>query len=307
MTAKKQITLRYFNVTYPQLTSFNSLVRRLHGKLSSSAAERMMPINKAESNKADLISDYANINNSQMVAGTMLRIINSKDVPVITDDMLKQNMLKISTINEDAKEWEKTCLDYYFFCLTNEKLIITLDARSGISRFETYINWLLNTNESGDRVEFSPMLDNESITVSDIKKITVNNSYEIPVSGESDGDASLSIQTRIVGITTDIINSLFSETDSLKDMMDSHICSANLVIKFSKPRGMDEDEYKRRTAGAILKPLEDPNSVSFQVKGKKIKGSEILKSEVVEVECEDNGALSEQEVYQKMVQKMRSL
>lgn len=264
----------------------------------------MMPLNKAESNKFDLISDYANVNNGQMVAGTMLRIINSKEVPVITDDMLNQNLLKVSTINVDAKEWEKTCLDYYYFCLTNDKLIVTLDVRSGISRFETYINWLLDTNESGDRVEFGPMMDDESITASDIKKITINNSYDIPVP-ESSANNIPSIKTRIVSITSDIMNSLFSETDSLKDMMDSHICSANLVIKFSKPRGMDAEEYRKKTAGAILKPLEDPNSVSFQVKGKKIKGSEVLKSDVIEVECEDNGAVSEQEVYQMIIQRMR--
>lgn len=66
---------------------------------------------------------------------------------------------------------------------------------------------------------------------------------------------------------------------------------------------MSDDEYRRKTAGAILKPLEDPDSVKFQTKGKKIKGSDVLKTETILVE-DDNGAVSEQEIYQKMVQKM---
>ncbi len=109
----------------------------------------------------------------------------------------------------------------------------------------------------------------------------------------------------MVNLTNDILKNLFSETDTLQELMDANICSANLVIKFSKPRGMDEDEYKRKTAGAILKPMEDTDGVHFTSNGKKISGSQILRTETVEVDCDYNGAISEQEVYQKMIQKLK--
>ena len=101
-----------------------------------------------------------------------------------------------------------------------------------------------------------------------------------------------------------ILKKLFQETDSLKELMNADICSADLVIKFSKPKGMSEDEYKRKTIGALLKPIEDPDTVKLSTKGKKIQGSHVLKTEIVTVDNDDNGAVSEQEIYQKMVQKL---
>ena len=84
----KTITFRYFDVDYAGLTTTSSLVVRLIGKLSSSAAERMMAINKQESDKSDLISEYGNLDKGKMVTGACLRIVNSKEVPIITEDMV---------------------------------------------------------------------------------------------------------------------------------------------------------------------------------------------------------------------------
>ncbi len=75
----KSITIRYFDVDYVGLTSSTSLVGRLVSKLSSTAAERMMIINKQSSDKSDLISDFGNVSNGTMITGTCLRIVNSKD------------------------------------------------------------------------------------------------------------------------------------------------------------------------------------------------------------------------------------
>lgn len=298
----KAITFRYFDVDYNGLTSSSSLVGRLIGKLSSSAAERLMPINKVESDKADLISDFDNVKNGRMIAGTCLRIVNSKDVPIITEDLLKRNQFKVSTINPNANEKEKTCLDYFYFCLSDEKLIVTLDSRNGIGRFETYVNWLLKTNESQETIVFTPTVDEEVISAGDIKKITIGNSFNFEV-GDKVATAD-SFHEKLYSLSGDILNSLFSATDSLHDLLNANICSANLVIKFSKPRSMDKDEYKRKTAGTILKHLDNLEGVSFQAKGKKIKGSTIQKTEIVDVDCDDNGVVSEQAVYQQMIKRM---
>ena len=299
----KSIVFRFFDVDYAGLTSDSTLVGRLIDKLSSVAAERMMPLNKLESDKSDLISDYENINNGQMITGTYLRIVNSKDVPVITEEMLKQKQFKVSKNNLNANEREKTCLDYFFFGLSNTKLIVSLDARSSISRFETYVNWLLKTKETGEMINFTPAVDEERISAADLKKITISNSYDI--TSETESISQVGIKSKMIDLTKEVLEDLFSEADTLKELIEANICSANLVIKFSKPRGMDKDEYKRKTVGAILKPLEDPDGIRFQANGKKISGSQVLKTEVVEVECDDQGVISEQEICQKMVQKLK--
>ena len=298
----KSITFRYFDVDYKSLTASSSLVGRLIAKLSSAASDRMMPLNKVESDKSDLISDFENVGKGTMIAGTCLRIVNSKDVPIITEEMLKQNQFKVSTINPHAKDKEKTCLDYFYFCLSDEKLIVTLDARSGISRFETYVNWLLNTKDTGDSINFTPTVDEEQVSVNDIKKITIDNAFNLDVSEKI--SEKQDIKSKLYSLSGDILNTLFSGTDSFKEMMDANICSANLVIKFSKPKSMDEDEYRRKTTGTILKHLDNPDGIRFQANGKKIKGSQILKTELVEVDCDENGIVSEQAVYQQMIKKM---
>ena len=299
----KTITIRYFDVEYkPGLTCTESLVFRVLSKLSSTASKRLMPVNKQESDRYDLVSNFLNVKNGEMVAGTSLRIVNSKDVPIITEEMLGQTQFTVSSINEQAKEDEKTCLDYFYFCLSDKQLIVTLDSRSGISRFETYLNWLLNTVESGEHIKFTPMVDEETLSVADIKRITIGDSYDLKMG--SDSTEGETVKSKMVNLSNEVFRKLFSDTVSLKDLMDAKICSANLVIRFSKPRGMDEDEYKRKTSGAILKQLEDTNSVRFQTKGKKIAGSQILKIEQIEVDSDDKGAVSENDVYQKIIQKM---
>lgn len=105
--------------------------------------------------------------------------------------MLKQNQFKVSTINPHAKDKEKTCLDFFYFCLSDDKLIVTLDARSGISRFETYVNWLLNTKDTGEVVSFTPTVDEEHISASDIKKITIGNTFNLEVENKSKENESI--------------------------------------------------------------------------------------------------------------------
>lgn len=298
----KTITFRYFDVSYTGLTTNSSIVERLINKLKSSAESRMMPINNNESEKSDLISDFAIVNNRSALAGTSIRIVNSRDTPIITETLLKKDHFQVSSIPIDAKDGDKTCLDYFFFCLSEKKLIVTLDSRSGIGRFETYLNFLLNTAESGEILTFTPSVDEEGISVSDIKKITLNNNSPILKLGES-RSSSGGFSSKLLNLSDDVLKKLFGESDSLKEIMTSNICSAELVIKFSRPRNMTQEEYKRKTIGAILKPLDDPDSIKFQTNGKKIKGSTVLKIEQVQIK-DDNGIVLETDVYKKMMTRM---
>ncbi|MBO5919673.1 MAG: hypothetical protein J6Q34_04200 [Bacteroidales bacterium] len=300
----KNITFRYFTVDYTAgLTSSDSLVMRLIGKLNSSASDRLMPINKQESDKSDLISDFYNVGKGKMITGTCLRIVNSKEVPIITEEMLKQEQFKVSTINPNAKEKEKTCLDYFFFCLSNDQLIVTLDQRISISRFETYLNWLLNTKETGEIISFAPVIDAEKIAVSDIKSIKFNTTHDLIQSNDVISE-DLGIKSRLITVTQDLLKQILSNTDTLEELMNENICSADLVVKFSRPRKMTKEAYREKTAGLLLKSLDNQDCITFQAKDKKVKGSAVLKTEAVDVDCDDNGAISEQSVYQELIKRM---
>ena len=300
----KNITFRYFTVDYAAgLTSSDSLVTRLIGKLTSSASERLMPINKHESDKSDLISDFSNVGKGKMITGTCLRIVNSREVPIITEEMLKQEQFKVSSINPNAKDKEKTCLDYFYFGLSDKHLIVTLDQRTSINRFETYLNWLLNAKETGEIISFTPVIDEEKISVSDIKNIRFNSTHDLVMGGDIE-PGEVGIKSKLINVTTELLKQILSDTDNLQDLMNENICSADLVVKFSKPRKMSKDEYMQKTAGLILKSLEDQDSITFNAKDKKVRGSKVLKTEQVDVDCDDNGAVSEQAVYQEMIKRL---
>lgn len=302
----KTITLRYFDVNHTDrlTTPSTTLVNRIIKRLSSAASNRMMPINKKSSDKHDLISNYLNFDSGKAIAGTYIRITDSKDVPIIKKEILDQQQFSISSINENASDDEKTCLDYFYFCLTDKHLIITLDGRSSIARFETYINWLLSTAETGEDISFIPIVDESKLSIADIKQITVGSSYNFTISNDKE-ENNISYRSKVFGVASDIIKEFFSDTPDFDDLMKSNICSADLVIKFSKPRIMSKEEYLKKTAGVILKPLEDPDGIKFASKGKKISGSQVLKSEDVEVDSDNNGALSEQNVYLTMFRKIQ--
>lgn len=297
----KPITLRFFDVSYAGLTS--SIVSRILGKLSSAASDRLMPVNKNASDKYDLISNYMNIGNKTFVAGTCLRITNSKGVPVIKTEVLNQSQFSISAFNENASDDEKTCLDYFYFCMSDRHLILTVDGKCNNKRFETYINWLLNTAESGETIDFTPVIDETQLSLADIQKITIGDSYNLHLKDNSDSD----VKSTVVSVAGDVLKKIFSDSPNLDELMNSNICSADLVIKFSKPRSMSKEEYIRKTAGAILKPMEDPDGIKFASKGKKVSGTQALRTEVIEVDCDSNGAPSEQNIYQTMLKKIREL
>lgn len=298
----KKITLRYFNVNSSAFTLSESLVRRLKSKLDSSASSRMMTLNRQASDKSDVISDFLTVLNDNIIAGTYLRIANSADVPIVTEEMLGMNQFKVSTINKNANKDERTCLDYFYFCLSDSRLIVTLDSRSTISRFETYINWLLNTKDSGEIISFTPEINQDTISVSDLKKITINTNSSVLTDGNN--PAGEINESSVISITKNVLRKLFSDTDSLEELIEDNICSAKLVINFSKPKSMSVEDYKLKTMGASLKQIEDPENIKIQTNGKKLKGSDVLKTEIVDVE-DDGGAISEQEIYQKMIQKIR--
>lgn len=210
----KKITLRYCFVNSSAFTLKDSLAHRLKSKLASSASSRMMPLNKQASGKSDVISDFLTVsNNEKIIAGTYLRIANSADVPIVTEEMLRKNQFKVSTINKSANKDEKTCLDYFYFCLSDSRLIVTLDSRSTISRFETYVNWLLNTKDSGEIISFTPAINQDTISVADLKKITINTNSSVLAAG--DNPVGETNESSVISITKNALRKLFSDADSL--------------------------------------------------------------------------------------------
>ncbi len=92
-----------------------------------------------------------------------------------------------------------------------------------------------------------------------------------------------------------------SDSEQLNDMMLSQMISAELLIKFKKPRRMTDDEYSR-ALGAYLKPVSDLDNVSFKRKDNKteVKGKDLLLTKSVSIETTQSGKLVEHHLLQEM-------
>ncbi|HCM5308957.1 TPA: hypothetical protein N3N85_005401, partial [Klebsiella pneumoniae] len=111
--------------------------------------------------------------------------------------------------------------------------------------------------------------------LSDLKAIVVKDPE--PISSESlsghnssktpediQSQKSISLSKKVI----DIIRNSMSDTEQLNDIALSQMISAELLIKFKKPRKMTDDEYER-VLGAYLKPVSDLDNVSFKRKDNK--------------------------------------
>ena len=107
-----------------------------------------------------------------------------------------------------------------------------------------------------------------------------------------------------IKLTTSVINAIKAVMPSLpnlKEIVDNQIVSAELLIKFNKPRSMDEEDYAR-ILGATLKPVSDLDNIVFKRKDgrRDVKGKDLLKIKNVLIDVTESGKLVDQKVFQEM-------
>jgi hypothetical protein len=293
----KRIMLRAFCIKNDKITQANSgLLDTLSEKLTESAAnDRLMRLNPEDvKREEDLISDF-NVNGHNFVSGVMLRLAHAEDVPNIPEEYLTRE--KIPLVELDSIEAGSSIIykEHYYFLLDNDFVITNLLSNITITRFQTYINWLLKKERGPNFYEFTPMVVKQpGIKISEINKITVKDLSVASADEQAVGQKKFSL-------SLDSFTNLLSDVDSLDDMVKNNIISAELLIKFTKPRKMSDEDYQK-IMGAYMKPISDSDNISFSTKrgGPKIKGSDVLKIKPVNVDLTETGKISEPHLYQEM-------
>ena len=155
-----------------------------------------------------------------------------------------------------------------------------------IGVFETYINWLLKSeNYQLDPIIVAP----PDTKLSDLEAITFGSS-----SASSTRDvASQGWTVKIKNMAKDMVYSLLKDSVDAKDLELQNLIEAKLLLKFKKPKNMTEEDYQKKF-GAIIKTVNDGDDISFTNKdGKKIKGSEIEWSKVENIRIDEEGNIEE--------------
>lgn len=301
MNKFKPIKLRAFRVSNAVIDKKNSgLLNILSETLNGTVAkDRTMLLNvDDETKEQDLFSDY-NYRENTSIAGTVLRIASGNDIPNIPDDYLYKEKI---TINElDSLDLPSTTIykNHYYFLLNDSFLITNLTGNTTIKRFEVYVNWFLENVRKDQIFEFSPCTKTIPKTkLSDLKSIAFKNNVVGPTFNEN--KESDFMKSKLSKLSGDFMRFFVNDVSKLEKLKEAQIISAELYIKFSKPKKMKREEYENIT-GALLKPIADSDDVEFTTtNGIKMKGSEMLRTKMVKIEMTENGKISEPHLFLEM-------
>jgi hypothetical protein len=295
----KPIKLRSFRIENNEITqSISGLLATLMDKLEGSKAEiRRMQLNSEDLKKEeDLISDF-NFNNQNFLSGVILRICHAEETPNIPDDFLQKEKIPIDKLEKIELSSSIIYKEHYYFLLNNEFLITNLQSNIPIKRLQVYLNWLLEKERGKVLYEFTPLISkNIETKLSDISKIVVKDNTVNFTESETKKETG----HKKFFIPLNVLRELINDTKSLNQIIENNIVSAELLIKFSKPRKMTSQDYKK-IMGAYLKPISDLDDVSFSTRRNGIiKGGEVLRIKTVDIELTETKMINEQQLYQEM-------
>lgn len=300
---KKKITLQAYDIENEEIgRAYCDLQEQLRKKLSAGeiADARRMKLN-ADSPEEDLLSDYALA--EQYVFGVMWRISPAKEVPSIPEGLFKNQTIQIGEIQDNEEKVSLVRKDYYYFALNNHFLVTNLP-KSRIKSLQTYLNWLLTAFRGDKLYQFTPKVKAPTDTrLSEIRNIV----FTDPTKKAKKDKPREENAFKVFNFAEDFLKNIVQEIPDLQQLLDKKILSAQLLVKFTKPRKMEEEDYEK-LLGAYMKPIGDDEGVTFKLKnGKSIKGTNILRTKDVEIEMIDEVRISEKDLAQEMESFLREL
>ncbi|WP_178161469.1 hypothetical protein [uncultured Haemophilus sp.] len=333
LTEKKievaQVVLRAFKINNPNSTTATSQVReKLEAFLESehSAEQRCLILNPDDTNKEqDLISDYSSKEKNQSLFCTLLRMKIGNGVQHITNDLLNEHKFSINDLKKDEIKAAGIYQRHYYFSILGDYLVTAcMPLNQTIKQLQTYLAWLLKN----EVLEITPMISSpKECKLSDLVSATFMDpefNDVSPFQSEQKTHSQQSTPNTPIqdmentetkrgwlnfAVIKELLPKLLSETADFKEIEDlAKIISAELVVKFKKPRRMVQKDYEK-ILGATLKPVSDIENVKFKTKDKKniVKGKDLLKTKIVEIEKTESGYLVEEQLIQSMANYLKEI
>lgn len=326
-----QIVLRAFKINNPNATTATSQVReKLEAFLESdhSAEQRCLVLNPDDTNKEqDLISDYSSKGKDQSLFCTLLRMKIGNGVQHITNELLNEHKFSINDLKQRTIKTAGIYQRHYYFSILGDYLVTAcMPLNQTIKQLQTYLAWLLKN----EVLEITPMISPpKECKLSDLVSATFADPEFNDVSPfQSEQNAHTHNQQTTknnpiqnventetkrswlnVAVIKELLPKLLREKSDFKDVEDlAKIISAELVVKFKKPRRMVQEDYEK-ILGATLKPVGDIENVKFKTKDKKniVKGKDLLKTKTVEIEKTESGYLVEEQLIQAMAHYLQEI
>lgn len=292
----KLMTLRAFTISNSNIKSSESdIMEKLEMKLHNSVAyDRIMPLRQEKDSPEDLLSDYT-INPGKYIYGVMFRLVPTKEVNNIPDDLFSHSKIQIDEIQSKEAKTGLTCKEHFYFALNNTHLVTNLPGNKTIKSLQTYLNWLTEALRGDVFYDINPKISTEQIKLSNLQKIIVSDPNAKRKTHTQTGEAS----NKVINLAKDLVSNFFGIIPNMDKIIEKNILSARLIVSFSRPKSMLEDDYKRELS-ALLKPVSDAENVEFKTPKGQIKGTDLLLSKTVGIDLLDNGSLNEKTVLTEM-------
>jgi len=304
----RSFNLRAFRIANDNISkSSNGIKNMLSKKLKGSVSQdRRMLINEND-NEEDLLSDFDS--NHNCFHGVIFRICPSDAVQNIPNDFFQKEKISITELDDISPEKTNVCKDHYYFSVNDKFLVTNLQKNITISRLQVYINWLLREERAERLFEFAPILIKpENVKLSELKNITFKDTSihkEIVSQNNSGG-----IGKKSFDIAKSLLSKLLNDPQDInmfEKIEENQIISAELLIKFSKPRNMSKEDYDK-IAGAFVKPISDTDDVIFTTKeGNKITAAALQKTKPIEIELTEQKKINEKQLQQEMEKFLKEL
>lgn len=295
MKNTSKVKLRAFIITLKDMNK-TSLLDDLSTKLdnTNNSLDRMMPMNPSSSDEEfDLCCNYDKSNEfgAEHLFGTMLRIKRSNEVGNISDDLLSKKKFSVQDfINGNDHKSSYVNVNRFYFLIQYEYLICNLSGNRNIkSSFETYVNWLLNTQF----YIFTPKLIlPKEIKLTDLKEISLNSGIE----RSSEKGVYHDEKLKLISLGNKLLSLILSDHAELKDIEENDIITAKLILRIKKPRGMSKEDFQKEY-GTFLKNINDSDAITFtDKKGRKFNGSKIERTKTTDISITDDGSLDEKQM-----------
>lgn len=301
----KLVKLRAFRFENNLVSEPNSKVMSIlfHKLKNTNVQKRRMKLSSEEEDKEEDLISYYELRDKIAIMGVILRIAPSDESSTIPDNLFDKNkieMTELQNIETDAGYIQK---NHYYFYLNDKYVITNLRSNLTISSFQTYLNWLLKEERQKKLYEISPIITLPPETsLSELKSLSF---MDTSIHGSAKADTPItkgtgSVKAQIKKTAFEALKDLFVDTKSFEEIKNSQILTAEILIKFVKPKNMTKEEFSKFMA-ATLKPVSECDNVILKTKNNRtLKGSEIQKIKTVEVELTNSGNLSEPDLWQKM-------
>lgn len=306
----KSVTMRAFKIKNSDPTKFVSGIRvDLENKLNNVIAkDRGLILNPNDLKQEQiLISNFDSNDAMQSLFCTMLKMEITDNDQQVTDSLLKQSKFKLEELSKHSIQSAGVYKGHFYFSVLNDYIVTALlPLNRTIKSLQTYLSWFLND----ESIEVYPMVEKlDDYKFSDLKTAVFEDGSAYKSSKNVASISENTIGNKVKQISLEMLKSLFKESQDLKEISElESIISAQLLIKFKKPRKMTDDDYQK-ILGASLKSIGDLEDVKFKTKDNKkiVSGLDLHKSKEVKIELTSNGSIIEEQLKQEMAHFLNEL